>query len=198
MKAGSAWSRKRWLRPASPNRLRRLCGRAERLRLWPPILCARQLRTCRKGSVVVSKAKHAVLLCSAARECLFRGKILRDIFICLRLVCPDNREGRKKSALLRGQSLGRMRSRRGYSLPPETGNRSDAFKLQGLGLAFFLCNHLLSPRGCQTTLPNVTMVDSQAGFGFRIALPRLFSEPEIGPYNGRSRDVGRLTCWVSG
>ena len=78
------------------------------------------------------QAKAAALLCSAARDCPFQGKILRDIFICLRLVCLDNREGREKSALLRGQSLGRMRSRRGYSLPPETGNRSDAFKLQGL------------------------------------------------------------------
>jgi hypothetical protein len=82
--------------------------------------------------LVVSQATPAALLCSAARECPFQGKILRDIFIRVRLMCPDNREGRKKSALLRGQSLGRMRSRRGYSLPPETGNRSDAFKLQGL------------------------------------------------------------------
>jgi len=84
------------------------------------------------GLLIDSQAKPAVLLCTAARECLFPGKILRDNFIRLRLVCPDNREGREKSALLRGQSLGRMRSRRGYSLPPETGNRSDAFKLQGL------------------------------------------------------------------
>ena len=82
--------------------------------------------------LVVSQAKPATLLCSAARECPFQGKILRDIFIRVGLMCPDNREGREKSALLRGQSLGRMRSRRGYSLPPETGNRSDAFKLQGL------------------------------------------------------------------
>ena len=77
-----------------------------------------------------SKACRTIVHCST--DCPFAGKILRDNFIRVRLVCPDNREGREKSALLRGQSLGRMRSRRGYSLPPETGNRSDAFKLQGL------------------------------------------------------------------
>ena len=106
--------------------------------------------------LVVSKARHAILLCSAARECLFRGKILRDIFIRLRLVCRDNREGGEKSALLRGQSLGRMRSRRGYSLPPETGNRSDAFNCKASCLAFFLCNHLVSAASCQATLPCVS------------------------------------------
>ena len=84
------------------------------------------------GYLIDSQASPAVLLCSAARYCPFRGKILRDIFTCLGLVCPDNREGGEKSALLRGQSLGRMRSRRGNSLPPDTGNGSDAFKLQGL------------------------------------------------------------------
>ena len=103
------------------------------------VLCASSRPAALQGAavalrilLVVPQATPATLLCSAARECLFRGKILRDIFIRVRLMCPDNREGRKKSALLRGQSLGRMRSRRGYSLPPETGNRSDAFKLQGL------------------------------------------------------------------
>lgn len=105
----------------------------------------------RRALLVVSQAKHAILLCSAARECLFRGKILRDIFIRLRLVCRDNREGGEKSALLRGQSLGRMRSRRGYSLPPETGNRSDAFNCKASCLAFFLCNHLVSVACCQNT-----------------------------------------------
>lgn len=104
-----------------------------------------------RALLVVSQAKHAILLCSAARECLFRGKILRDIFIRLRLVCRNNREGGEKSALLRGQSLGRMRSRRGYSLPPETGNRSDAFNCKASCLAFFLCNHLVSAACCQVT-----------------------------------------------
>jgi hypothetical protein len=107
----------------------------------------------RRALLVVSQAKHATLLCSAARECLFRGKILRDIFIRLRLVCRDNREGGEKSALLRGQSLGRMRSRRGYSLPPENGNRSDAFNCKALCLAFFLCNHLVSAAGSHAAYP---------------------------------------------
>src|SRR5437899_3066312 len=84
------------------------------------------------GFLIDSQASLAALLCSAARYCPFGGKILRDIFTCLGLVCTDNREGGEKSALLRGQSLGRMRSRRGNPLPPDTGNRSDAFKLQGL------------------------------------------------------------------
>src|SRR3569623_456856 len=90
------------------------------------------LQSAANGFLIDSQASPAALLCSAARYCLFRGKILRDIFTCLGLVCADNREGGEKSALLRGQSLGRMRSRRGNSLPPDTGNGSDAFKLQGL------------------------------------------------------------------
>src|ERR1041384_7258683 len=51
------------------------------------------------GYLIDSQASPAVLLCSAARYCLFRGKILRDIFTCVGLVCADNREGGEKSAL---------------------------------------------------------------------------------------------------
>ena len=110
------------------------CGDGKR---WSALVRPRMRGAPGRGNVAPAalidlQARPAALLCSAARYCLFPGKILRDIFIWLRLVCPDNREGREKSALLRGQSLGRMRSRRGYSLPPDTGNRSDAFKLQGL------------------------------------------------------------------
>jgi len=37
------------------------------------------------AALIDLQARPAALLCSAARYCLFPGKILRDIFICLRL-----------------------------------------------------------------------------------------------------------------
>jgi hypothetical protein len=81
--------------------------------------------------LTVQQAVRAYSLCNAAHECLFQSKIFRDIAVKLGLVCLDNREGREQSAFLRGQSLGRMRSRRGHSLPPEFRKRIGRVQLQG-------------------------------------------------------------------
>src|ERR687898_216081 len=70
-------------------------------------------------ALCVLQACPAELLCSAAHQALFQRNISSDILLQVGLMCLDNREGRAKSAFLRGQSLGRMRSRRGYSQPPE-------------------------------------------------------------------------------
>jgi len=43
------------------------------------------LQSAANGFLIDSQASPAALLCSAARYCLFRGKILRDIFTCLGL-----------------------------------------------------------------------------------------------------------------
>ena len=94
------------------------------------------------------------LLCSAAHSGPFRDKFPRDIVRALGLVSVDKREGGTKSALLRGQSLGRMRSRRVNTLPPANGNRSDAFILQGLvPCIFFVQSAICVPKfRCRMTL----------------------------------------------
>src|SRR6185312_847630 len=105
------------------------------------------LRACRHAAPArqceppkLPEPSRVRLLCSATHLPGLRRKIVSDNSSQLGLVCSNNRESEAKSALLRGQSLGRMRSRRDNTQPPVTESRSDAFNCKALCLAFFLRN----------------------------------------------------------
>src|SRR5262249_15091067 len=113
---------------------------------WKPALPSRIVAE----ALPVRRIPIAELLCSAAHSCAIPSKIPRDILFAAGLMYQDNREGRKKSALLRGQSLGRMRSRRGNSQPPVS-RKADRTRLncKASCLAFFLCKQQLAITSCR-------------------------------------------------